>query len=646
MKRFYLSTAIAVFFINPAYGQEEDRIIIGIDCYNVDPSECPARQDQVITIGQRIGGTYTDTITSPVSIITESEILARNNSYVADLLRTIPSASVNRSGSAGSLTQLRLRGSEGNHVLVLVDGVEVSNPNTGEFDFSNLRGADIVKIEVLRGEQSALWGSDAIGGVVNIITRAGAKDQANKASIKVGSFDTIEGQISAVIPFDFMLIPVGDAALSLNGNYFKTGGYDVSGLGGEKDAANSRGLNVGLNGIKIGALKISGKLSTTKALSGFDVDTDFNGRLDNTDAELATESAAGRLSGRFEMLGFDHLLNLSLNSTEQNTTGTSFQNDTEGKRTQLNWAAKKKWGAHNLTLLAETEKENFSNFGGTGGFQNQSQSIRNHAIAADYRTTLLLHKNPVTLSASARQDFNDRFSDRTTWRVGAGYGLELIGGRIRASIGRGVKNPSMTELFGFFPGSFISNPNLIPETSIGYDMGYDQKIGNFNLSIDYFHSNLESEILTVFNPDFTSTVRNSLNNSKREGVEIEGRGALGDALFLRASASLLNAKENGVREVRRPEFLASATVTWRPISALSFALSADHTGNQIDVDFSSFSRAKLPAFTLVGLNVRYSVNDAITVSLRGENLLDEKYQEVVGYHSQGRGIYAGLSADF
>ncbi len=642
MKRLFLSAAVIAVYVSPiftsqAYGQIQytgnSSCNVPVDGDIDADMSCPS-SDEVIAIGRRVSPSNRNEVTSPNTLINTAEIKARGNAYIADLLRTVPGASINRSGPAGSLTQLRLRGSEGNHVLVLVDGVEVSNPNTGEFDFGALRSEDVVRIEVLRGEQSALWGSDAIGGVVNIITRAGATNESYKLSVRGGSFNTFEGQVSAVVP-------IKGAALSINGNVFRTDGYDVSGNNGEKDGSDSRALNVGLNNVEIGGLTLSAKYSNTHAVSEFDADTDFNGRLDNTLSETQTDTQTGRISVRFDVAGFENLINLSVADTKQNTVGTSFPNDTTGKRTQLNWAAEKTWDVHTLTLLGETEKEEFSNFGGVGAGQNQSQSIQNHALAADYRFS----QNAITLSASARADFNDRFDDSQTWRVGAGYAFEDFGGRVRASVGTGVKNPSMTELFGFFPAFFVGNPDLTPETSLGYNLGYDQELGDWNFSVDYFRSDLKNEIFTDFGV-FPSTARNRTTQSKREGVELAARGSLGDAFDVRASATFLDAKENGIRELRRPKFLASATATWTPMEALSLTLSADHNGSQIDTDFSTFSRVELKAFTLVGLNIGYRLNDVVTLSVRGENLLDADYQEVVGYASQARGVYAGIRADF
>ncbi len=606
--------------------------------------ELRSQADEVVSVGTRIGTVNPDELTSPVSVLTEADIAARGQTYVTDILRSLAGVSVNSSGPAGNLTQVRVRGSEANHVLVLVDGVDVSNPNAGGYDFAGLSARDVIRIEVLRGEQSALWGSDAIGGVINIITKSGASKESFTASLEGGSRNTMNGQVSAIVPLK-------SAALSVNGNLFTTNGYDISGSGGEKDGSKSRNLNVGLNNVRLGGVALSAKVSTSNLEAEFD--SGFPVPVDTND-ELFTDLQTGRVDARFNLAGFDNLVTFSGSKTDTDNPNSGFRNTTAGERMTANWAAKKTWGYNTLTLLAETEDENFSNFGGAGAGQNQSRSIRNHALAADYRYS----DGEITLTGSARQDFNDRFKDEMTWRFGGGYTLKSLGGRARISVGTGVKNPTLTELFGFFPGDFLGNENLVPERSIGYNIGYQQDVfdGRLSVSVDYFHSNLENEVYTVFgsfdpvtfmrlSPD---TVENQIENSTRKGLEIQGRWTLSSKLSAQGSMTFVDADENGTKEIRRPDFLASATLTWAPMDKLSLTASIDHTGNQIDSDFAAFPArpVDLDAFTLVGLNAAYDVNDIMTLTFRGDNLLDETYQEVLGYASQGRGIYAGMRATF
>ena len=655
MKRFLLGAATAALLAPNAFGQAAERPYLNVSpCTKYDP-ENKARNDRiratgedeicltvlrledspdVIAVGQIIGSAHIDELTSATSAITETEIAARGQQYISDLLRSLPGIAVNTSGPGGGLTQIRVRGSEANHVLVLIDGVEVANPSSGEFDFSGLRAEDVVRIETLRGEQSALYGSDAIGGVINIITRAGSTRDGWRASVEAGSRETVEGQISAVIP-------VGDAALSVNGNAFNTDGYDISGLDGETDGSKSRSLNLGLNKVELGSITLSAKFGTSKLDTQFDSDSDFDGRLNDTSGETTVKTKTARVDARFKLAGFDHLITSHMVDTDTDTRG-GFSTRSKGARHGINWAAEKTFGENTFTALAEAEHESYSIIPNFTEVDAEPENWT-YALAGDYR----YNAGPISLTASARYDINDLFEDAATWRIGGGYAFEEFGGRVRASIGTGIKNPSMIELFGFFPASnFTGNRDLQPEESLGFSLGYEQELGDLNVSVDYFRSELKDEITTVFNPDFTSTVINLESDSTRQGVEVEARWDISDQLAARGSATFLESEQDDIEEIRRPDFIASATVTYQPLEALSLTASLDHNGSQLDTDFGTFQNVTLDAFTLIGLNATYDVDNHFTLTLRGDNLLDEAYEEVFGYASPGRAVYAGLKANF
>lgn len=640
MKRLLLSAAI-VAMASPAWGQvqadygqyqncgsvNEDEIII-CEWYYED-----IEKDVFIVAGERLGFSSVSDLTVPASILSAADIRDRNQGVVADLLRTIPGLSVSQNGGAGSLTQIRLRGSEANHIVVIIDGVEVANPSDGAFDFGGLRTEDIVKIEVLRGEQSALYGSDAIGGVINIITRAGSTTESWHASVEGGSRDTLEGSVSAVIP-------IGGAAFTLSGNALTTEGFDISGLDGERDGSKSRAMNLGLNNVELGGITLSGKFGSSIRETDFDSDSDFNGRLDNTtdNTEVTTETA--RVDARFALAGFDHKLTAHMVETDTDTVG-GFSSRSIGSRHVVNWAAKRDFlDAHSLTVLGEAEHEQYEirpNFTEPGAEPDNWT----YGVAGDYR----YNANDITLTASARHDINDLFDDATTWRLGAGYAFNWDG-RIRASVGTGVKNPTLIELFGFFPAArFTGNENLQPESSLGISIGYEQSFGNLDFSIDAFRSELENEIATIFNPDFTTTVINLGTDSTREGIELAASWS-SDTISLQGSASFLTSEQDDFEEIRRPKVLASGTATWTPIDLVSLTVSVDHNGSQLDTDFSTFQNVKLDSFTLVGANARYNLNDHVALTLRGSNLLDETYQEVVGFASPSRAVFGGFELDF
>ena len=641
MKRLLLSAAIAAIAA-PAWGQEPETFetVIYTGCNPLLPTaerkQCrldALDEDLVISIGQAIGEADIRDLTVPASILTSDDIENRNQGVIADLLRTIPGLSVSQSGGAGALTQIRLRGSEANHVTVIIDGVEIANPADGAFDFGGLRNEDLVKIEVLRGEQSALYGSDAIGGVINIITRAGSTSESWRASFEGGSRETFEGQVSAVIP-------LGVASLSINGNVFNTEGFDISGLDGEEDGTESRSLNIGLNNVELGPIDFSGKYGTSTRDTEFDSDSDFDGRLNNTFDETEVQIETFRLDARFKLAGFDHKISGFRAETDTDTIG-GFSSRSIGTRSGVNWAAKRDFSdQHSFTALIEAEREEYRiipNFTDPGAEPDNDA----YAVAGDYR----FRAEELTLTASARYDINDLFQDSTTWRLGAGYGFSWDG-RLRASVGTGVKNPTLIELFGFFPSSnFTGNPDLEPENSFGISVGYEQSIGNLDLSIDVFHSELEDEITTLFNPDFTTTVVNLESDSTRQGIELAAQWSI-DNFQLSASASFLDSEQDDIEEIRRPDFLASATGTWTPIDELALTVSVDHNGEQLDTDFATFQNVELDSFTLLGANARYKLTDNVALTLRGSNLLDESYEEVVGFASRGRAVFGGLELDF
>ncbi len=640
MRRLLLTSAIASGCLVSGFVQAqeetkaEDCVTFGTPAGHRLTDDCTFEKiAEVVSVGTVIGSGLDIELANPVTIISTENLDNRNQTFLSDILRSVPGLAVNRSGPGGALTQLRLRGSEANHVLVLVDGVEVANPSTGEFDFSGLRTGDIVNVEILRGEQSTLYGSDAIGGVINITTRAGQVRESWDASIEAGSFGTFNGQASAVIP-------LRGAALSLNVGGTSVEGYDISGLDGEKDGSNSFGVNAGLNNVRLGGVTLSAKYSDNTLKAEFDEDSPFDGRLDNTNSVSDIDTQSARIDAKFRTAGFNHQIVFSGANTEIDTRG-GFSSMSDNRSRKAAWAIERDVKAHNFTVLGEVESERYG-ISPSFAFSPVEPKNTNYALAGEYRYST----EALSVSASARNDFNERFDDAFTWKLGATYGFNF-GGRIRASVGTGVKNPTLIELFGFFPESnFVGNPDLVPEESLGYGVGYSHRFNeDFTVAIDYFRSDLESEIFTDFS-SFPFLARNNQGESQREGVEFSTNWKISDMISLYGSATVLDTEENGVQELRRPEFQGSLTATVQPVKALTLTGSIDHTGSQLDTDFSTFQQVELDAFTLVGLNAAFDVNENVTLTLRGENLLDEDYEEVVGYRSQGRGVFGGLRLRF
>ena len=575
-------------------------------------------------------------VTASVSVLDAEQLSVRNAPFLADQLRALPGVGISRSGAVGGLTQLRTRGSEGNHTLILIDGIEVSDPATGESDLGLLSGFEASRIEFARGEQSALYGSDAIGGVVSVSTGG----EGLRGMIEAGSRNSGRGLIA--YDQDFGGGYLGGA---LSG--FVTDGIDTSGLNVEEDGSSnwSAALRAGMEfgpGWKLSSLAYYGESSIET-----DPDLDFDGRLDNANRETDSEQFLAGVSLLGETGLVDHVLRANWSSTvRSNIAEGDFSNETTGERSKFSWSPGIGFETgeiqQNLTGVVEFEREEFERVDTNTFFgdPNQTQEFETFGVAGQYR----LNWAALDADLSLRHDENDGlFDDATTWRAGMAWSFDF-GGRVRASIGEGVKNPTFTELFGFFPSSFVGNPDLVPEKSTGYEVGYSQAFGSFSGELVYFSAELEDEIFTAFNPDFTSTALNRDGASERSGVEFTANWQVSDALTLDAMVTQVQStNDSGTDEIRVPEWTGSVSGRW--VSDFgTFGLAADYVGEQLDTDFGSFpfQDVTLDSYTLVSATAEWPITDHLALTMRAENLLDADAVDVFGFASPGVAGFVGL----
>ena len=604
-------------------------------------AQTPDQEDVIYVTAARIA-LPAEQATSSISLLDADMLDARGASFAADALRAVPGLAVSRSGGPGSLTQIRARGSEANHVLVLIDGVEASNPFTGEADFSHYAFDDLASIEVARGEQSALWGADAIGGVIRLNSRRPQNRLDLGARLEGGSFDT--RRLSVQVGGE-----IGDHWLSGSASDYRSDGIDVAGLGGERDGYVNTVISLS-GGYQIReGWQLEGTARRIASESEYDSDTDFDGRLDNVDLRTDGDTVLARLALLGEQqwgdVGLSHEVALQLTDDTSRSRFAGAQTSRAlGQRLQAHYEVTGIWETgpyqHRLTGLVEHDQDRLKSFSGNGAGSNQTRRLEADALAFDYG----LSRGAFDVTGSVRHDVHSLFADSTTWRVGAGWDFDAVGGRLRANFGEAVKNPGIYELFGFFPDFFTGNPELAPEESRGWEVAWDQSLlaGAAGVSVVYFSSELENEIYTDFGA-FPATALNAATRSDRRGVEMSAAWDIDPAWSLFASVSLLESEENGVAEIRRPERLASLTLSWAPIdSPVSASATLDHTGDQTDTDFGTFQPVRLEAYSLVGGQVGWEVREGVEIYARGENLLDEEYQDVFGYHTPGRGLYLGL----
>jgi vitamin B12 transporter len=578
-------------------------------------------------------------------VVTENAIEDRQQAFAADLLRDLPGVALNRTSTNGSVTQVRVRGAEANHLLVVIDGVEVNDPAGGdEFNFGSLTSYDIASIELVRGPQSALWGSDAMAGVLNITTRSATEPLGASGFFQGGSFGTRSGggHLSAAS---------GKGDLRLSASRFETDGVSAAASGNEKDGYDNTtlGLNGRYNFTDVFGLGFSSRYNKgtieydgSVGADGLPVDSD-----DETDREeliLSIDAALRLLNGRWK-----NSLRATYLETDNETVGGFDSNYAATKhgyyfQSTLFLGARERMDRHRLTFGVDYEDEDYKQ---RTAFADQDQNLDNTGFVLEYftRTT-----DALTLSASVRHDDNSEFEDVTTYRGTASYRIAFTGTRIRSSVGTGQKRPTFTERFGFSQDFFVGNPDLKPEKNEGFDLGIEQQLagGRFRIGGTYFNEQLKDEIVLA---GFPSTPVNLAGGSKREGVELEFSGELAGALTLTANYTYTDSKQPDaaadadVREIRRPRNQAAVNLNHRFHDGRgNVNLNVSYTGSQTDTVFVFPANrvVTLDAYTLVNVTGEYALTPWLTLFARAENLFDEKQVDVAGHRNPGVGFYGGF----
>jgi vitamin B12 transporter len=608
-----------------------------------------SRRTDIIVSASRSGESYVpERYPGSVTVITAEDLENRQTRDIADILRDVPGVAV--AGVAGQ-TQIRLRGSEANHVLVLVDGIEVSDPFGGEFDIGTLQAEPGARLEVLRGPQSALYGSDAIGGVVAYETARGLDENGIAARIEGGTQETVNGAVRYGLkegPWDAALSAV---VVSTDGQ--------PNARGGTREIGRDSYTLAGKGSVEVGSnlfLRAAARFIRTEGqFNDSDFDTTsptFGFTIDSPGSRFTNEAFYALVGARLDTLEgrWTHDLSAQIADVTRETFGAFGQSSgSEGDRFKASYvSAFELADDHNLTFAADYEVEGFRNaFAGSGGFTGRRE-IEQVGLVGEYRYS----GDAFDVSGALRHDVNDLFRDATTFRVGAGYRITDTT-RLRAAGGSGVKNPGFFELYGFVDGRFIGNAALRPEKSTGWEVGIDQQLGdNASVAVTYFDSELKGEIFTTFPPpNFIATPANRTTTSQQRGVEVSLNARLAEQFSLDAAYSYLDAEENGVEEVRRPNHIASAALTWEaPNEAASATLVVRYNGQTPDVAFTDPSfvpvRVTLDDYTLVNLNARVKLTDQLSAFARVENLLGEEYEQVFSFVSPGRSAVVGVEARF
>jgi vitamin B12 transporter len=581
--------------------------------------------DEIIVEGLRIPTRIAETGTS-VSVITAEDIELRAYAFALDAIAGVPGVTINQTGTFGGLATVQIRGASTDQTLVLLDGVPIGDPTAvgGGYDFSIIDAADIERIEILKGPQSTLWGSDAIGGVVNIITKRPADGLSGRLFAEGGSYETFRG----------------GGAIAHGG---ERGDFRLSATGITTDGISKADENDG-NTEKDGYDGYS-----LAAHGGF-----------NLARSWRLEALARQMSGRTEIDGFPPPV-FTLADTDDWSKTQQFISAAKLNAPFLN-------GRFNNTFMAGyTDIKRTGNFGGFKTKDNGDRLILRYqgaftlndknqiAFGAERETNEangeetsinglfgLYELKPVedlTLTAGIRYDDHNEFGSETTGRFSAAWSpIDFL--TFRGSWGEGFKSPTifqLTQSFGLLP----PNRNLLPETSRAFDAGADISIleRRAKFSVTYFNRDTKNQI--IFAPNFRYE---NLEATKAQGIEIATSATLVDFLTLSVNYAYIDSKDKITGEplIRTPRHSGNASLIYNDDGPFSGTVTVIYNGDETEGFFGS----DLEDWVRVDLAASYALNDTVEFYCRIENLFDVEYQHVSGYGTPGLSGYGGVRITF
>lgn len=614
-------------------------------------------------------------VTSAVEVITGEELERKKIKTVIDGLRLAQGVFATSSGGPGTEATVKMRGAFARHTLVLIDGVIVNSPTTGLYDFANLTVENIDRIEILRGAQSMLYGSDAIGGVINIYTKKGAGKPTVGAFMEYGSFATFRegGQVSGSKGlFDFSASVSRWDTSSFSAINYRRGAFERDGFHNTQVSA------------KIGAaLPQDGRVEFN--MRWYDSRTSFDGFADSGapadvfgarstnrnlilngmweqpltswwTTKLTLSQANERLLSQSGTVGFNlttrQIITANPASCFPNfdTCFTPFSSDLEILNRRLEWQNNFQIGKVLLLTAGYQLRREEGDSAGFFGGAAPAKVLSSNAGFAQAQVNLW---DRLFLTAGGRHDSYNNFEDATTYRVTGGYVIKETSTKFRGSYASGFKAPTMNDLF--FQG--FGNPNLKPEKSLSLDLGIEQSLFNdrLQLSAGYFWNRFRNLIQfasggTLCPPATFGFCPINVADAKTQGWEFafklnvfkgfDLRGQYTHTLT-RAFDTPGNPLGGDKRLPRWPVDQATIGVTYQPIEALVLNVDYRFVGARNNNLFNN-SNEKLGVFNIVDLSASYDVTKNWQAYVRVDNLFNEDYEEIFLFGRPIRSVFGGV----
>jgi vitamin B12 transporter len=594
----------------------------------------PAAAQEPVSLGEVIvtaSGVEQDVDTTgqAVTVIDRATIEQRQTLALSDLLATTPGVTVSRNGGMGTVTSVRIRGAEGDQTLTLIDGVRVNDPSSpgGGFDFAHLLTGSIERVEILRGPNSVPWGSQAIGGVVNVVTQSPTEDFGARGVVEYGGMDTVFANIG-------VSGARGIVSGSLTAGYLKTDGVSAYARGAEDDGYRHYGAS--------SRIEVAFTPDVRLDLRGYwaDSETDLDGFPPPIYAfgdtrEYSTAKELYAYAGLHADVADGRLKN-TLSFQYADIDRDNYDRDVGAAALFLSRGRSERYAykgdlraTETVRLVVGAEQEDLSFSDGSADFSRGVSSVWAEAIVTPVQN--------LSLTAAVRHDDDDAFGGATTYGANAAYRLGT-GTTLRASYAEGFKAPTLYQLYAPFYGT----ATLKPETAESWDLGVEQSWLDDRLaaSVTLFKRDTVNQI-DFDNSTFTYA---NIARTRAEGVELALIARPLDGLTVNAAYSYIDTENRSAGLVgkdlaRRPEQSASVSADYR----FGNDLSVGGTVLAVDDSFDNAANSvRLEGYTLVGLRAEMPVNDTVSVYGRVENLFDTDYETVSNYGSIGRTATVGV----
>lgn len=585
-------------------------------------------------------------IASSITVVTAQEIERQQRRTLPQALAAVPGLNLVQTGGPGGLTSVFMRGTNSNHVKVLIDGIEVNDPSTPNrsFDFGQMLTTDIERIEVLRGPQSGLYGANALGGVIAITSKRGEGPPRLTASVEAGSYGTFNksaGLSGGTDRFDYAFgvshsrsdsTPVTPPELVPAGRRRNPNSYNNWSYSARLGARLTDTLSANWVGRYIdGQLLFTGDTGFPSRPSSFRSSQNY--RQAFTRGEVVWDPLGGQFVNRFGV----SYSNQDRSNRRPNAFGIlDVPTENLGERIKYDWRGDLKLTqSQTLVMGLQYETERFDTSAKTVSNGNKGAFVEFQSNWTDGLFTV----------ANIRYDDDDKFGGHTTYRIAPVFIVPGTETKVKASYGTGFKAPTLSERFSDSRPAFnfYGNPNLNPEESRGWDVGFEQPLlnGQVNVGATYFHNDIDNLILT----NAARTSYTNIGRATTKGVEAFAALELTPQFKVRADYTFTLAKDETARQelLRRPRHKLSVAANWTPIEKLTLSATLIYVGERMDGnrDFS-IARLRAPGAAIVNIAADYKVDERFTMFGRVDNLFDKRYENPVGFLVPGLSAFGGI----